>query len=130
MHIPIPEYKEVMDFDENYKPIPTGFPSGKAEILYGEMHESVGCSKINSGLFDAAREAGAEAFFAGHDHINDFEAIYKGVRLVYVQPGGYEQYGLDKFNVPEKEWMLGVTIMKIKNSGEISFDRRYNRDYL
>ncbi len=130
MHIPIPEYKEVMDFDENAKPIPTGVPTDKAEFIFGEMHESVGCSAVNSGLFDAAREVGAEAFFAGHDHINNFDAIYKGVHLVYVQFGGYEQYHLDKFGVPESEWMQGVTIMNIKNNGEFSFDRRYNRDLL
>ena len=130
MHIPVPEYKEVMDFDENAKPIPTGIPTGKAELVYGVMHESVGCSPHNSGLFEAAREAGAEAFFAGHDHVNDFEAIYKGVHLVYVQSGGYEEYSIDKFGISEKEGMQGVTVMKIKNSGEFEFSRRYNRDYL
>lgn len=130
MHIPVPEYKEVMILDETAKPLPTGVPTGKAEVLYGEMHEGVGCSPHNSGLFEAAREAGAEAFFAGHDHVNDFDAIYKGVHLVYVQSGGYEEYSMDKFGIPESEGMQGVTIMNIRNNGEFSFDRRYNRDYL
>ena len=130
MHIPIPEYKEVMDFDENAKPIPTGYPTGKAEVLFGEMHESVGCSPHNSGLFEAARAVGAEAFFAGHDHVNNFDAVYKGVHLVYVQAGGYEGYNMDKFDLSESEWTQGVTVMTIKNNGEFEFDRRYNKEYL
>ena len=130
MHIPVPEYKEVMDFDENAKPIPTGYPTGKAEVLFGEMHESVGCSPHNSGLFEAAREVGAEAFFAGHDHVNNFDAVYKGVHLVYVQAGGYEGYNMDKFDLSESEWTQGVTVMTIKNNGEFEFDRRYNKEYL
>ena len=130
MHIPVPEYKEVMDFDENAEPIPTGYPTGKAEVLFGEMHESVGCSPHNSGLFEAAREVGAEAFFAGHDHVNNFDAVYKGVHLVYVQAGGYEGYNMDKFDLSESEWTQGVTVMTIKNNGEFEFDRRYNKEYL
>lgn len=130
MHIPVPEYKEVMDFDEKAEPIPTGYPTGKAEVLFGEMHESVGCSPHNSGLFEAAREVGAEAFFAGHDHVNNFDAVYKGVHLVYVQAGGYEGYNMDKFDLSESDWTQGVTVMTIKNSGEFEFDRRYNKEYL
>lgn len=130
MHIPVPEYKYVMDFDENAKPLPVGIPTGKAEIVSGVMHEGVGCSPHNSGLFDAAKELGAEAFFSGHDHNNDFDAIYEGVHLVYVQFGGYEQYHLDKFGVPEKEWLQGVTVMNIKNDGKFELNKRFNRDYL
>ena len=130
MHIPIPEYAEPMDFDENAQPIPAGKPNEKGELLYGEMHEAVGCSRYNSGLFDAAKEAGAEAFFAGHDHINDYDVLYKGVRLIYVQMGGYEIYSMDKFDLPESEWMQGATVMKIHNDGSFDLTRRYNRDML
>ncbi len=131
MHIPIPEYKEVMDFDENAEPIPTGVPSGKAEVLFGEMHESIGCSPHNSGLFEEARALGAEAFFAGHDHVNNFHAVYKGVHLIYVQAGGYEGYATgDKFDIPESESLQGVSVMTLKQDGDFSIESRYNRDYL
>ncbi len=130
MHIPVPEYAEVMDYDDTAGQIPAGKPKDNCELLYGEMHESVGCSRYNSGLFEAARQAGAEAFFAGHDHINDFDVLYKGVRLVYVQMGGYEIYSMDKFGLPENEWMQGATVMKIHNDGSFDLSRRYNRDLL
>ena len=130
MHIPIPEYAEVMDIDENEKPVPIGRPNGKGEILFGEMHETVGCSVYNSGLFDKAREIGTQAFFSGHDHVNDYCALYKGVYLCYVQMGGYEIYHLDKFGLLEKQWIQGVTTLDIHNDGNIKIDKRFNRMYL
>lgn len=131
MHIPIPEYKEVMDFDENAKPIPAGKPTGKAEILYGEMHESVGCSRYNSGLFERAKAMGATAFFSGHDHINDFAAIYKGVHLVYVQMTGYEIYHMgDKFGYDENDWLQGTTVVNIKKDGEFTLRQNKTSKFL
>ncbi len=131
MHIPVPEYKEVMDFDENEKPVPTGKPSGKAEILYGEMHENVGCSKHNSGLFDRAKAMGATAFFSGHDHVNDFAAIYQGVHLVYVQPTGYESYHMGiKFGYDEKDWLQGTTVVTVKKDGEFTLRQNKTSKFL
>ena len=131
MHIPVPEYQEVMDFDENEKPIPTGKPNGKAEVLYGEMHEAVGCAKYNSGLFDRAKAMGATAFFSGHDHINDFAAIYQGVHLVYVQMTGYEIYHMgDKFGLDEKEWLQGVTVVDIKKDGDFTLSRNKTSKFI
>lgn len=130
MHIPIPEYAEVIDIDENEKPVPIGRPNGKGEILFGEMHETVGCSVYNSGLFDKAREIGTQAFFSGHDHVNDYCAVYKGVYLVYVQMGGYEIYHLDKFGLLEKQWIQGVTTLDIHNDGSFKLGKRFNRMYL
>lgn len=131
MHIPVPEYKEIMDFDENEKPIPTGKPTGKGEVIYGRMHENVGCSKYNSGLFERAKAMGAIAFFSGHDHINDFAAIYKGVLLAYVQMTGYEIYHMgDKFGLAEKDWMQGTTIVKIDKDTNIRLKQNFTCKYL
>ncbi len=131
MHIPIPEYKEVMSFNENAKPYPCGEATGKAEILYGNMYETAGCSKYNSGLFNRAKDKGAVAFFAGHDHINDYAAIYEGVHLVYVQCTGYETYNMgDKYNVPEKDWTHGTTIVKINKDGDFTLEQNLTSKYL
>ena len=131
MHIPVPEYKEIMDFDENEKPIPTGKPTGKGEVIYGSMHENVGCSKYNSGLFERARKVGATAFFSGHDHINDFAAMYKGVLLAYVQMTGYEIYHMgDKFGLPEEEWMQGTTVVKINPDGNFRLKQNFTSKFL
>ncbi len=130
MHIPVPEYKEVFDFDENEKPIPTGKPTGKAEVISGEMHETIGCAPYNSGLFQRAKELGAQAFFAGHDHVNDFWAVYEDVMLAYIQMTGYEIYHMGKFGLEEKDWRQGVTIAKIQKDGSFSLDRQFTSRYV
>ena len=128
MHIALCEYKNVMKLDENGKYV----PSGEAEIIYGGMYESVGCSEFNSGMFDAIKELGStQAVIVGHDHINDFCAKYEGVYLVYAQCDGYNTYTMgENFGWDEKDWMQGVTIIDMDKNGEIAFRQRFNRDYL
>lgn len=128
MHIALCEYEKVMQLDENGNYIPTG----KAEILYGEMHESIGCSEFNSGMFDVIKELGTtQAVIVGHDHINDFCANYDGIYLVYAQCDGYNTYTMgSNFGWDEKDWMQGVTMIDIDKEGKIVFRQRFNRDYL
>ena len=128
MHIALCEYREVMELDENENYVPTG----KAEILYGGMYESIGCSEFNSGMFKAIKELGStQAVVVGHDHINDFCAEYDGVYLVYAQCGGYNTYTMgSNFGWEEKDWMQGVTMIDVAEDGKIVFRQRFNRDYL
>ena len=126
-HIPLVEYNNVFRADENGRYV----PSGEAEILYGEQYESTGSSCYNSGMFDAMLEKGGQAVFCGHDHVNDWCAIYKGVHLTYNLPGGYAVYNLgDKTGKPETEWVEGVTVTSIHNDGTFEIYPRYNRIYL
>ena len=128
MHIALCEYEKVMKLDENGNYVPTG----EAEILYGGMYESVGCSEFNSGMFDVIKELGnTQAVIVGHDHVNDFCAKYDGVYLVYAQCDGYNTYTMgEKFGWDEKDWMQGVTVIDMDENGEIAFRQRFNRDYL
>ena len=130
MHIALCEYQEVMELDENENYVPTG----KAEILYGGMYESIGCSEFNSGMFKAIKELGStQAVVVGHDHVNDFCAEYDGVRLVYAQCGGYNSYVCDTMRSlfgDEKNWLQGATMIDVSEDGEIVFRQRFNRDYL
>ena len=128
MHIALCEYQEVMELDENENYVPTG----KAEILYGGMYESIGCSEFNSGMFKAIKELDStQAVVVGHDHINDFCAKYDGVYLVYAQCGGYNTYTMgSNFGWDEKDWMQGVTMIDVAEDGEIVFRQRFNRDYI
>ena len=117
MHIPVPEYGEVFEGDEEQ-----GFvPSGKAEVLYGAQHESVGCSPYNSGFFDAAAGEGSlQAVFSGHDHVNDFCALYRGVYLVYSQGGGYNTYSMeDRKGWNERDCHYGVTLTTLLPDGNL-----------
>lgn len=128
MHIALCEYENVMQLDGNGKYVPTG----KAEILYGGMYESVGCSEFNSGMFDVIKELGStQAVIVGHDHVNDFCAEYDGVYLVYAQCDGYNTYTMGtNFGWDEKDWMQGVTMIDMDKDGEIGFRQRFNRNYL
>ena len=117
LHIPLPEYAAVFDGDEE-----RGFTlSGSAKLLYGTQYESVGCSPFNSGFFDAAvKEGSLLAVFAGHDHVNDFCAEYRGVTLVYSQCSGYNTYSMeDKKGWPEKDCHYGVTLTALLPDGSL-----------
>ena len=50
----------------------------------GHMGEHIGCSKLNSGLFQAMKMNGdIQAIVCGHEHNNDFVMQYKGIMLIY-----------------------------------------------
>ena len=78
-HIPLCEYIEAC--------LPGCDPHpGKRDnsLCWGNIGESVACSRYNSGMFDAMLEAGnVTGVFCGHDHDNDFIAAYKGIALAY-----------------------------------------------
>lgn len=128
MHIAVPEYEEVFKGS-----VEEGFTAtGKAEILYGNQYETVGCSPYNSGFFDAAKQEGSlQALFAGHDHVNDFCALYKGVYLVYTQASGYAPYSLEeKIGAAEKDCQYGVTLTTLNCDGSIKIEQKKNNIYL
>lgn len=128
MHIPIPEFEDVFDWDEEKGATPTG----KAEILYGEQYESVGCSPYNSGLFEAGKKNGTlQAVYAGHDHVNDFCALYDGVYLVYTQCTGYNVYSMEDIaDWDEKDCQYGTTLTVLKKDGELEFNQIKNSRYI
>lgn len=134
LHIPIPEYKVVAD-----EYIEDGIEKYKftdnAKLLYGCQYESIGCSPHNSGLFDAMKRQGTQAIFAGHDHVNDFAAIYDGIYLVYNQPGGYNCYTMGDYKKgyyhwDEKDWLNGATVTTVYEDGGIELRQSFNRKYL
>ena len=74
-HIPFPEYSEAT--------LTVGNP------LIGTRKEMVCAPEINSGMFNAIIEKGdVMATFAGHDHINDYAVLWKGIMLAYGRYSG------------------------------------------
>lgn len=92
IHIALPEYYiAYCEYLELGKSAEYGF--------FGAMREDVCCSKKNSGMFDAILEEGGTKYvFAGHDHVNDYSLIYKGVRLTYALKTGDRCYADDDVN--------------------------------
>ena len=83
-------------------------------------------------MFDAIlRNGSTKAVFAGHDHVNDWCALYKGVYLVYNLSSDYKLYHLGTVaGKPESEWVQGVTITTLSQDGKLTIRPSYNRKYL
>lgn len=127
-HIPLPEFANVSTKNDDG----TYSFNDNAVILYGEQHESVGCSPYNSGFFRVIKEHGGEAVFCGHDHDNDFAALYEGVYLVYNQCGGFITYSPEDPNLKrdKQDWQRGVNLIVLKSDGTFSLEQRFNKDFL
>jgi len=77
-HVPIPEFVEAYDY---------------GEIISGEKREDSCIPSINTHLFDAITEYNSTKYiFSGHDHVNDFHALYEGVNFLYCLKSGYGSY--------------------------------------
>lgn len=89
------------------------YKSGKA----GEHKLVVFSSSKNCGLFDRCRELGStQAMFFGHDHLNSFSLVYKGIQMSYGYSVDYLAYsGISKYGLQR-----GCTIITSKQDGTIS----------
>jgi predicted MPP superfamily phosphohydrolase len=97
------------------------------DYLYGQRRESVCESGFDSGLFDALKEKGSTlGVYYGHDHVNDFGAMYDGILLSYIQSSGYSSYNMGSRGEPESEWIQGCTILTIMDDGTYYAQRHFN----
>lgn len=80
LHIPLPEYNEAA--------------SNEKVRMEGARFEKACAPELNTGLFAAmVTEGDVMGVFAGHDHVNNYAAYYKGVLLAYGQfTGGKTTY--------------------------------------
>ncbi len=91
----------------------------KGEIKYGEKRENTCPPDYNSGFFDVIKAKGStKGMFFGHDHINNFEALYEGVTFCY---------GIKSTNrIYYDEDMLGYQTITIKDDHSFSIERVYH----
>jgi hypothetical protein len=57
------------------------------------MNEVISADSPNPEVFPALRSGRVVAGFCGHDHTNDFCALWKGVQLCYEGSPGFQAYG-------------------------------------
>ena len=78
-HIPVQEYKEILDDDKTF----------------GNKHEGAGApAALNTGLFASMCEVGdVMGIFVGHDHDNDFVGMNRDIALGFGRCTGSEAYG-------------------------------------
>ncbi len=109
MHIPVYEYKDA--WREAYGSDETGVLAPElAPDAIGTCGEGVSSSPVNNGFFDVCKELGStKNLFAGHDHANDFQIYYEGIRLTYTLKTGYGAYYTDG--------LMGGTVISIGSDG-------------
>ncbi|MBO5936393.1 MAG: metallophosphoesterase [Clostridia bacterium] len=97
------------------------------DFIYGSRNENVCEAGYDSGLFDALKEKNTcQAVYYGHDHVNDYGVMYKGILLSYIQSSGYSSYNMGSRDLPESEWLQGCTILSIREDGTFEAHRHLN----
>lgn len=105
-HIPVPEYQTAWE----------ELTTGGAGYLSGDWREPVASSRVNSGLFDRAVRLGSTmAMFCGHDHLNDYQVEYQGIRLVYGKSIDYVAYP----GIEQQTQQRGATQIEIGPKGNL-----------
>ncbi len=117
LHIPVCEYKdawsEVYGSDEFGALAPELAPAA-----IGVNGEGVCCPPVNNGFFDVCKELGStKNIFAGHDHSNNFQIYYEGIRLSYMLKTGYGAY--------YTEGLTGGTVISIDSGGAAYAEHLY-----
>lgn len=65
--------------------------------MVGHCQETVCCGEINSGMFGVLLSRGdVRGVYCGHDHVNDYEGTYCGIRLGYDSGVCYDPYNDDE----------------------------------
>ena len=103
-HIPLPEVNDAFE---------------KGTLIYGEKREDCCPPDQDLGFFDVIKAKGStSAMFFGHDHINNFEADYEGVKFCY---------GIKSTNrIYFDEDMLGYQTIEIQSDHSVKIERSYH----
>ena len=92
MHIPVYEYKDAWKKFYGSDDIGT-LASELAPEARGVNGEGVFSAPVNNGFFAICKELGStKNMLVGHDHANDFQIYYEGIRLNYALKTGYGSY--------------------------------------
>lgn len=117
MHIPVYEYKDawIKAFGSNEN---GSLAPGLAPAAVGIRGEDVCSSPVNNGFFNVCKDLGStKNMFAGHDHANNFQIYYEGIRLNYTLKTGYGAYYTDG--------LIGGTVITIDSDGAAAAEHLY-----
>ena len=107
-HIPLPEVNPAWEEAKNAN-----------AVIYGEKREASCPPDHDYGFFTKIKELGStKAMFFGHDHINNFEVDYQGVKFCY---------GIKSTDrIYHDEDMLGCQTITIHDDHSLKIDRFYH----
>ena len=115
LHVPTRQYQAAYE----------AWQRGGAELLHGAWHEkicSAGTEEQSEALVETAKELGVWAFVCGHDHYNNFDILWRGMRYIYAQGSGYSLrvYGIR----PQR--IRGCTTLDIQPDGQVALAQHFN----
>ena len=94
LHVPLHEHRAMWESDAARRAAPAGGPAPQHDVT-GERNEEECVGAFNGGLFAAALGRGdVLGIFCGHDHVNDYQGDWFGIRLGYAASAGFAPYGL------------------------------------
>ena len=117
LHIPLRQYQAAYE----------AWQRGEATLLHGAWHEKIcpaGTEEQSEAIVARARDLGVWAFVCGHDHYNNFDILWQGMRYIYAQAGGYS---LRVFGVglPFRK-VRGCTVLDIYPGGRVELTQNFN----
>ncbi len=86
------------------------------------------CSSVNSHMFDTILARGdVKGFYAGHDHMNTYSGIWKGIELGYAGALTSDMYGSYNTNLPSPETQGGrlITIKQGENGEAATYTSKF-----
>ncbi len=89
-HIPVKQYETIWE-------------NGTASGIIGEK---VCFEQEDGASLSVLRDAGIQALFCGHDHVNDYSGVLEGVDLIYGRATGHAGYGGSKVQKGGKLYTL------------------------
>ncbi len=117
MHIPVYEYRYA--WAEAYGSDEWGtLDSSLSPDAIGVNGEGIFSSPVNNGFFGVCKELGStKNMIVGHDHANNFQIVYEGIRLSYALKTGYGCYFT--------EGLIGGTTLTIGSDGSAYAEHVY-----
>jgi len=111
MHVPPYAYQEAYE----------ALSRGEAALFGGALRERVksGGRAQSAALLAKAGELSVRAFVSGHDHANDFEILWRGMRYIYARCGGYTWCGYDE----RAKDARGCSVLVYRPDGGMALER-------
>ena len=110
-HIPLPEFADAWEAAQNGDP--------DAILEYGEKNENVSAPERNSGFFNCIlKQDSTRAVIVGHDHVNNYRVLYKGV---------YLSYGITSTDrIYYEDGMIGGQVITVHPDHSLGFEPIYH----
>ena len=117
MHIPVYEYRDAWKMYFGSEETGTIDPEFAPEA-HGVNGEGVYSAPVNNGFFGVCKELGStKNMIVGHDHANNFQIYYDGIRLSYALKTGYGSYFTSE--------LMGATTITIGSDGVATVEHNY-----